>query len=474
MSHARRERGALDAAEPVFRAHFDQLPEPAYVCRRSGDGLRVLTLNRAAAERAGGREVVGSALEALFPDQHELAENLVACMDHSEVRRCEGDIRDAGGEARRIAMTFVPVGEQTAVVHLRDVTEEHRSREALEESERRARALIRSNPVLMVRVTGDGKYLECHAPPEALAYLPFDPEDVVGRYVDDLFEPEFATQHRHYRRKALEDGTTQFWQYTRRTQDGLVNLEARFVRVGDDELIITIRDVSQYVEREREVVLSVERERNRIGQDLHDGLAQLLTGANLLLEPIKGPLSRGQPDLGGNLHQAVDLIKQAIGQTRELARGLSPVPQGSGFSLSDALAELAQQSESYLGITCYCECRRPLPSLSAETAANLYRIAQEAITNAVKHGGACHVDLTCGVTDRRLQLRIADDGRGIDMDEVLAQQRGMGLNIMRYRARAIGAELAIGQGEDGGTVVECTLAEARARESARGAGADAG
>ncbi len=136
---------------------------------------------------------------------------------------------------------------------------------------------------------------------------------------------------------------------------------------------------------------------------------------------------------------------------------MSPVPQGSGFSLSDALAELAHQSQDYFGLSCRCECRGPIPALSTETSANLYRIAQEAITNAVKHGRAEHVRLSCRVVDGHLQLRVEDDGCGIGLDEALSAHRGMGLNIMRYRARAIGAELAIGPGQHGGTVVECAL-----------------
>lgn len=457
MSRARRDI-APDAPDgALFSSYFDRLPEPAYVWRSERGALSVVAANRAARDRAGGADLAGLGVEALFPEHGEIGAELGACIEAGHVRECECELEADGADARRLSLTFVPVGEGLAVMHERDVTEEHRSREALAESERHVRALIRSNPELLVRVSGDGRILELHAPPDASAFLPMDPDECVGRYIDELYDSAFAAQHAYYRGKVLADGSVQFWQYSRRMADGLLNLEARFVRSGDDEVLVTVRDVGQHVQREREIVLSVERERNRIGQELHDGLAQLLTGANLLLEPIKEPFSTAQPEQGENFYQAVDLVKQAIAQTRELARGLSPVPQGGGFSLRDALAELAQQSQDYYGLTCLCECRGPLPELSAETAANLYRIAQEAVTNAVKHGGARHVDIVYSVVEGRFELQITDDGRGIGLDESLSAASGMGLSIMRYRARAIGAELAIGPGGEGGTVVQCTV-----------------
>jgi two-component system sensor kinase FixL len=225
------------------------------------------------------------------------------------------------------------------------------------------------------------------------------------------------------------------------------------VKSGDDEVVVTVRDFTDRVELEREVIASGERERTRIGQDLHDGLAQLLIGVRLLLSALRDKLSLSGSPHHDEADRAVDLVTRAIAQTSELAHGLSPIPKRG--RLSDALRQLAQESEKLLGARCdvACHCVGTPPTLSETTAMHLYRIAQEAITNAVKHGRAKQIEVRCTIESGRIELAVADDGTGIPTGAT--EGDGLGLHIMSYRARAIGGDLSVVACAGGGTLVRC-------------------
>jgi two-component system sensor kinase FixL len=289
-------------------------------------------------------------------------------------------------------------------------------------------------------------------------------EDFIGRNVAELFEPEFAREHERYRHLALTTGQMQRWEYVRKDPFGSPrHIEARFVKSGDDEVVVTVRDFTERVELEREVIASGERERTRIGQDLHDGLAQLLIGVRLLLSALRDKLTASGSPHRDDADRAVDLVSRAIAQTSELAHGLSPIPKRG--RLSDALRQLGQESEKLLGAHCEvsCDCVGSQPLLSEMTATHLYRIAQEAITNAVKHGKATRIDVKCAIAQGMLELTVGDDGTGLPTDAT--EGEGLGLHIMSYRARAIGGDLSVVARPDGGTLVRCQAPLPRHDES---------
>jgi signal transduction histidine kinase len=200
------------------------------------------------------------------------------------------------------------------------------------------------------------------------------------------------------------------------------------------------------------VTTSSERERTRIGHDLHDGLAQLLIGVKLMLEALTDKLAANGSRYSEDAGRAVNLVTQAISQTSELAQGLSPIRKGG--RLADALNHLASQSELLFGIRCSLASSELPSGLDDSAATHLYRIVQEAITNAVKHGKAAAAAVACKRQAQQLVLTITDDGSGIQ--EVATDRGGMGTHIMRYRARSIGGDLTIAPRPEGGTVVTCT------------------
>jgi signal transduction histidine kinase len=220
------------------------------------------------------------------------------------------------------------------------------------------------------------------------------------------------------------------------------------VRISEDlgrevrQLETEIREVSQ-------------REHERIGHDLHDGLGQELTGVSLLLKSLEDAIERDAPQLRARVHSVRDMVEQSIATARALAQGLSPVHlDRDGFA--GALEQLAVNSESLYGIPVRfsSQCSAQLPA-DFERAQDLYRIAQEAMRNAARHSGASEIRVNLAVDDERLVMTVEDDGHG--MHQAGSVSSGMGLKIMRYRASIVGASLEIGAREGGGTVVRCSL-----------------
>jgi two-component system, NarL family, sensor histidine kinase NreB len=210
-------------------------------------------------------------------------------------------------------------------------------------------------------------------------------------------------------------------------------------------------DITERRRLEEEVLRISEIERRHIGQDLHDGLGQHLTGIELLMQALQSKLptkNREEAErIAGN-------VRRAIEQTRALARGLSPVELDAN-GLMSALQELAAHVEALFRVRCTFSCPAPVLVPDNTAATHLFRIAQEAASNAIKHGQAKNVDITLQRTAEEVQLIVSDDGSGLRLPETKSERQGMGLNIMRYRAEMIGAAFSVKSGK-AGTVVTCT------------------
>lgn len=204
---------------------------------------------------------------------------------------------------------------------------------------------------------------------------------------------------------------------------------------------------------ELEILAASERERHHIGADLHDNLGQQLTALELMCVGLKGDAAP-HPALARGLGRMGKLLREAVAQTRFLARGLVPVaPQPD--ALQDELRELAVRTNALGRVQCTFACPTPVAVADPFAAGHLFRIAQEAMNNAVKHARARRITLRLAVEGDALALEITDDGRGLPKARL--KPRGIGLRLMRYRAHVIGAELAIQSQPKGGVVVTCRL-----------------
>jgi signal transduction histidine kinase len=196
------------------------------------------------------------------------------------------------------------------------------------------------------------------------------------------------------------------------------------------------------------------REQRRIGHDLHDGVCQQLAAVAYRLDILSDQLQeKGVPE-SAEADWIGSLIHEAISQTRGAARGLYPV-RLEEEGLVSALEELAANTSSLFSLRCRFFCEDPPPAMANEVSLHLYYIVQEAVINAAKHGQATDVAISLARTDDRFVLEVRDNGVGFQWPD--AKGPGMGLRIMRYRARVIGATLDLKSRLGQGTQVSCVF-----------------
>ncbi|MDR3401153.1 MAG: sensor histidine kinase [Chthoniobacter sp.] len=212
-------------------------------------------------------------------------------------------------------------------------------------------------------------------------------------------------------------------------------------------------EMTKREELEKELLAVGERERRRIGQDLHDSVCQHLTGTALAGQVLSEKLAAKALPEEGHARQVVALIEEGMVLTRNLARGLAPV-ELEAEGLMAALRELARATTERFKIDCRFDAPHPVLIRDAATSTQLFRIAQEAVNNAMKHAHASRVSIELSLEGDDLCLAVRDDGRGFQAPS--PADRGMGLHIMRHRASMIGATLMI-QKQTPGTVVTCRL-----------------
>ncbi|NLE28820.1 MAG: response regulator [Phycisphaerae bacterium] len=223
-------------------------------------------------------------------------------------------------------------------------------------------------------------------------------------------------------------------------------------------LIFSLQNVTQRKKLEQEILEISQREQQRIGQDLHDVLGQNLTGLSFLAKVLQRKLAEKSLPETAEAEKIAKLCNQAVIQARSLARGLCPV-EFKADGLMTALQDFALNLENVFGITCHFVCKTPIFIHDNTVATHLYHIVQEAVNNAIKHGKAKHVKIDLSTRGEKVVLSIMDNGIGIPDD--LEKNQGIGLSIMSYRARMIGASFDVQRSGKGGTMVTCEFKNSR-------------
>jgi PAS domain S-box-containing protein len=202
-----------------------------------------------------------------------------------------------------------------------------------------------------------------------------------------------------------------------------------------------------------EAILEISaREQRRIAQDLHDGLGQHLTGIAFMCKVLEEKLSDKSLPEAVEAEKIVKMVNQAIDNTRQLARGLHPVA-AEPLGLMSALKKWASEVEGLFHIGCGFQCEKPLRIHDANLATHLYRIAQEAVNNAIRHGKSKNILVRLSGKNGTGSLMIQDDGDGFPKKP--ASPPGVGLSIMNYRADMIGGSLKVQPNQDRGITVTC-------------------
>ena len=332
-----------------------------------------------------------------------------------------------------------------------------RIEQALADSERRYRVLFNQSPI--GKLVCDGERIVM-ANDQALGmFRARSLEQVVGH---SLFE--FVPEARRAVVKERLDRFQSSGTAMPLQQDRAIRLDGQEIDIeftasaltegGRRLLHVILQDVSERRALEREVIEISTAEQARIGREIHDGICQQLLATDLMVVGLQRRLQRGGADeqVLEALRQVAAQIEVSLGQARALANGSAPV-HIDAESLQASLRAVAESLSASHGVPCSLEFSGDARGLDQVTATHLYRIAQEALTNAVKHAHATRIELSLQVRGQGFSLQVRDDGVGLP--EGLPAWGHLGLSIMRYRARIVGATLSLLGRPGGGTVVRC-------------------
>ncbi len=338
----------------------------------------------------------------------------------------------------------------------RDITEREQVLEALRESEQRYRGLVEGSRDAIFVTMCDGRVVDFNQ--AALDLFGYTRDELPGLNVSALYADR--ADRGRFRAEIERAGSVRDYEVRLRRRNGteLTGLLTATVRTAKDGGVAgyqgILRDITERRRLEREVLKSIEREQRRIGQDLHDGLGQHLTGIAFLSRVLSQRLAtRGTPE-AAEAAKIEALILQAIAQTRALAKGLLPVALETG-GLVLAVEEMCRNTTQVFDIPCSCRIADDLRVDDSGVATNVYHIAREAVTNAVKHSRGRAVQVDIEAFDGNGILMVRDDGVGVR--PTTSAKRGLGLHIMRYRAEMIGGSLEVREQQGGGTEVRCVF-----------------
>jgi two-component system sensor kinase FixL len=337
---------------------------------------------------------------------------------------------------------------------------DHARQQALRERESRMRAIVDTAVDAIITIDERGRVESMNPATERL--FGYTANEVVGHNVSMLMPDPDSSRHDSYLANYITTAKPKIIGIGReviaRRKDGStfpVDLAVSEVRLGNRRIFTgMVRDISERRRLERQVLEAAAEEQRRIGHDLHDGLCQQLAGVAFANEVLSQKLSARSAPESATADKIGKLVDDAITQARELARGLQPVTLEAG-GLAGALRQLAARIEDTFHIACIFECDGESLVHDNAAAIHLYRIAQEAVSNAIKHGKARTVVIELSPHEPGLIMKISDDGVGLSEEKLGGN--GIGMHSMAYRARIIGGVVEVQAGPRGGTVVTCTI-----------------
>ena len=343
-----------------------------------------------------------------------------------------------------------------------DVTSHKRIENALRQSQERLSAILESAAEGVVVITVEGVVETFNKAAEKI--FGYTAEEALGQDVSLLLPEPYNRMHHEFVGDYVRTGEGRIIGIGRevlgRRKDG--SLFPMYLAVSEvhneRQRLFTaiIHDVTDHKLLEKQVLEIAFEEQRRIGQDLHDSIGQELTGLSLSVRALVDELRRQlRPEAAAAARIAAGL-SEAQQHVRELSRSLIP-REIDAHGLSDALEQLAERTAALNDVKCTYHRRGPIDVPDQFVATQLYRIAQEAVNNAIKHSGGKHVMIEIDMEAKPLSLVVRDDGIGIDAPPT--KGNGIGLRIMQHRTKLIGADLYVGRGANGGTVVKCTLNE---------------
>jgi PAS domain S-box-containing protein len=459
-------RVALSESEKKFRLLFEQSADAQLLIGES----RIVDCNMAAVNLLGA----GSKDHILGKSPHELSPEIQPNGTPTDTRMSEilkfvyeldsisFEWVHLSFDGRQVPVdatyTIIPIaGKPMVHAVLKDITIRKLAQQALRRSEQQYRALVEtmSDGLMQGDEKGEITFVNdrfC----EMAGYLK---NEIVGRSVLEVIS---------------EDDRENFWEELRgkkhamkgyseialKDKSGAKISTIVSLRPLVDELnrlagfVAVFTDISERKYLERQILEISMREQQRIGRDLHDDLGQILTGTGFLCELLIKKLGNKELPEAEEARSIFGLINEAKEHTRLLSRGLSPVEIDSG-GIAAALERFARNVEGIYSVSCTLHCDAGLEINDSMVETQFHYIVLESVTNAIRHGRAKHIDISLQKKKGQVHLTVKDDGAGIPPD--IDQHKGMGLQIMRYRANAVGASIQVTRNGEKGSTVTCIL-----------------
>jgi PAS domain S-box-containing protein len=408
-------------------------------------------------------EMVGRNVSLLMPQPHHAAHDgyLANYLQTGEAkiigigREVAGRRKDGSTFPMDLAVSEVRLKDRILFTgFIRDIT----ARKEAEKALRHYAALVESSDDAIVGKTLEGYVTSWNRGAEAI--FGHASAEMVGRHISILFPDDRLGEEAAILEKIRRGESVDHFETIRRRKDGrLIDVSVTISPIRDAQGNIMgasklARDITGRKQLEREILEVSDREQRRIGHDLHDGLCQHLAGIEMMSQVLEKKLAKKSTDGARRAGDIARHVREAITQTRGLARGLSPVTLESE-GLASALHEHSVNVEKIFGVRCRLDYDSQVPVPSHAMATHLFRLAQEAISNAIKHGKATEISIHLKADPGWIYLGVSDNGRGFPVDKP-PSARGMGLRIMNFRAGMIGGTLTIERNAKGGMIVMCT------------------
>ncbi len=464
LTDQRQRERELRASEARYRRLFEMSQEGIGISTPEG---RLIDVNSAGQEILGytKKELREISLEELYVDPEERRTGRGQLAEEGSIRNMEVTIRRKDGEEIICRLSSTAVREsdgepEVFQTFFQDITDQKRAQEALEASEERFRRLFMESRDAVIVTVPDGEILSVNA--AATELFGYSEEEFLDMEAEELYEYPLERRLRIVP-TLLDSYSSRLLEAKMRRKDGSTFLASASVTVhrdedGSPELMQSIvRDITRQRRLKEQLLEIQETERQRIGQELHDGVASQLIGAKLIGENLTRALEAGEEVQPSELEELTEIVRESAQQTRLISQGINPISLGED-GLLGALDRLADRTDEHCDLTCSFEVDGHLPDLHEQNSAHLYRFAQEAVNNALKHAEAARIEIRLTGDNGMFELSVSDNGKGLPRD-AFEQEEGLGMHTMRYRADIVGGRFEVSSEPDEGTIVRCRVAD---------------